>query len=110
VDLSRENTTLHFLERIDSFVFNRVSGFPGDGNCSFLDEHHLLREFLYLDTFRDQLRAFLHSYDLPTPLCDDDKAWFSFVSAYAGVIEDGALSSGKADNLKAIEEVTFMKR
>jgi len=109
VDLTRPNTTKHFLEKVDSFVLNNVSGLESDGRCSFLDEHHLFQEFSYLDSFREQLRSFLDRYALPTDLCDDDPAWTSFISAYAGVIEDGTLSCGTSNRLQAIQEVTFCK-
>jgi hypothetical protein len=49
-------------------------------------------------------RRYIH-----TDLCKDDDLWFSFIAAYAGVIEDGTLSMGKTDKLRAVEEVRFSK-
>jgi hypothetical protein len=102
VDLSHSKTTLEFLQRVDNFVLNTVAGFTGDGPWSCVDEGHLLRDFAYLDTFRNQLREVLGSYDLCTDLCDNDESWYAFLSAYAGVIEDGTLSSNadKSDPLQ----------
>jgi hypothetical protein len=111
VDLSKSNTTLEFLRRVDNFVTNTVAGFAGNGPWSFLDEHRLFREFVYLDNFRNQLKELLSSYSLPTDLCDQDDRWFAFLSAYGGVIEDGTLSSetSKSESLTAVEKVTFRK-
>jgi hypothetical protein len=66
-------------------------------------------EFVYLDSFRSQLRDVLAGYNLPSTLCDEDAEWFRFLTAYAGVIEDGELSAiGKpSQNLKAVEKVVF---
>ena len=109
VDLDRWNTTKQFLLAVDSYVRNTVAGFKSDESFHFKDQNDLLREFLYLDTFRQQLEHFLRSCGLPTRLCDDDAPWFTFLSAYAGVIEDGTLSATASDNLVAIEKVVFYK-
>lgn len=110
LELSKPGTTGHFLERIDKFIFNTVAGFAGGLPFSVVDEHRLFRDFIYFDTFRNQLRDLLQRYQLPTDLCDDDNRWFSIVSAYAGIIEAGALSiKDKNASLQAIEKVTFYK-
>jgi hypothetical protein len=76
-----------------------------------IDSHALFREFTYKDTFREQLQQFLESHSLPTNLCSDDEAWMAFLAAYAGVVEDGTLSTKVSGNnaLKAVSEVTFTK-
>lgn len=108
VDLSRPNTTLDFLRRIDEFIVSRVAGFVG-GKVDGGKEQMLTEDFLYLHGFRVDLRRFLMSHDLPTRLCDNDQEWYPFIAAYAGVIQDGALSAAKTDELKAVEKVTFTK-
>ena len=114
VDLHHRNTTIHFLEKIDSFVRNQVSGFESEDDRQYEDEQDVFLEFSSLDTFRRQLRQFLESHKLPTSLCDEDASWHRFISVYAGVIEGGTLSTGKLretelQKLKAIQEVTFTK-
>jgi len=110
VDLSGLDTTKQFLLPIDALVFNKISGFGGDPFYNPLTEDLLFRELIFLDTFRDQLKAFLMQYGLPTEICDNEDSWFSFVEAYAGIIEDGSLSIS-SDNtpLKAIKKVVFCK-
>lgn len=109
VDLDRWQTTRRFLLAVDSYVRNNVEGFEPDECFHFKNENDLLREFLYLDTFRKQLGNFLRSCDLPTRLCDEDASWFTFLAAYAGVIEDGTLSAKANDSLVAVERVVFYK-
>jgi len=46
---------------------------------------------------------------LPTDLCDDDWHWFAFLTAYAGVIEDGSLTCQGPGSLKIVNKVTFTK-
>lgn len=112
VDLTHSRTTLTFLKPVDDFIVNTVAGFEPDDSYQMLDSHRLFCDLIFLDTFRSQLRQFLQDHDhLPTELCDRDDWWFPFLSAYAGVIEDGALSSetAKNDGLRAIEKVVFSK-
>ena len=112
VDLTKPLTTRLFLKRIDDFVVSNVAGFTRDPNYSgVIESHRLFREFLYLDSFRNQLRELLRRYDLSTDLCDKDDAWFSFWSAYAGIVEDGAISckNDKQDELQAVSKVVFSK-
>jgi len=105
IDLTRTQTTMPFLERMDAWVFNSLHP---EGHGTPADENELLRELVYLDAFRNQFRVFLLSYDLPTGVCDDDKRWFSFLAAYAGVIEDGSLTCA-ANGLRMINKVVFSK-
>ncbi len=113
VNLTWPKTTKEFLERVDAFILKTVH--PYDENpgtvFSFIDEHHLFREFVYLDSFRYQLRELLERHNLPTTLCEDNSEWFTFLSAYAGVIEDGELSimGRKSPNLGAVKKVVFRK-
>lgn len=109
VDLTRDKMMRCFLEKIDRYVLNNVSGFQEDEEYSFKDEHELFRELLSFNAFRKELCEFLNVYSLPTSLCDDDASWFGFLSAYAGVIEDGTLSAQGPHTLKAIEQVVFAK-
>ena len=109
VDLTYKNTTTHFLQEVDRYVRNTVDGFQPDDDFTLPDEHALFREFLFLDTFRMQLRQFLDSHGLTTDLCDNDRWWFAFMSAYAGVIEDGTLSATGNRDLQAVQKVVFRK-
>jgi hypothetical protein len=110
VNLTQSATTSNLLERIDRFVLKNVAGFHDDGTFAVSDEESLKREFVFLDTFRQELRDFLNEYRLPVELSDADKHWFNFLAAYAGVIEDGELSAAKGKSaLRAIEKVTFSK-
>jgi len=110
VDLSRSRTTRAFLERVDRFVHNQLT--PGtDTKETFAEENSLFREFVYLDTFREELSRFLAARDLPTALCAEDKRWFTFLAAYAGVVEDGSLvcEDGGPNELRIVDKVTFTK-
>lgn len=111
VNLTRSGTTSHFLEQIEAYTISQnIYGLPApDGKFSFVDQHNLSKDLLYLSNFRDQLRAFLRSKKLSTRLCDRDKSWFAFLTAYAGVIEDGTLSIQGSNNLRVVDKVTFTK-
>ncbi len=111
VNLSKRNTTKDFLGRVDKFILKTVFPYEDDGTFSSIDEHHLVRDFVYLDTLRRELKGFLDCYDLPTRICDDDCLWFALVGAYANIIEDGELAiTGKGDDtLKAVDKVVFRK-
>jgi hypothetical protein len=106
IDLDRPRTTLAFLKRVDEFVGSVFAG----ANADIVLEHHVFREFVFMDTFRAQLQTFLTAYGLPTSVCDEDQRWHEFVTHYAGIIEDGSLScDGKNLPLKWVSEVVFMK-
>ena len=106
VDLTHPSTTLPFLERVDKFAADVLADKPNAA-----EQHQMLREFVFLDTFRQQLRQFLKSYDLPTAVCDEDPRWHEFLKQYAGIIEDGSLScQDKTGRLKLVREVIFTKR
>jgi hypothetical protein len=110
VTLSKPSATSAFLEQVDRFIQKNISGYQDDGTFTFMDELVLFREFVYLDTFRRELRSFLASHDLPTEICDDHKRWSGFLSAYADVIEGGELTiASKGNNLKAVQKVVFRK-
>jgi hypothetical protein len=105
VDLDNPRTTLPFLERADKYATSVLAG-----NQDMVEEHRMLREFVYLDTFRKQFKEFLQAYNLPTGICDQDLRWHEFLKHYAGVIEDGSLScQAKAHPLKLIKEVVFSR-
>lgn len=106
VDLDRPKTTLHFLARVDQFVAS-ILGLKDE---DLISKHYLFREFVFLDSFRSQLRELLSKYGLPMALCDDDDRWNAFIQHYAGIIEDGSLScDGKNLQLKLVRKVVFAK-
>ncbi len=105
VDLTFPRTTAPFLERVDKFAADVLADKP-----NVAEQHQMFREFVFLDTFRQQLRQFLKSYDLPTAVCDEDPRWHEFLKQYAGIIEDGSLScQGKTGGLRLVREVIFTK-
>jgi hypothetical protein len=105
VDLESPRTTLPFLEQVDGFAASVLAGTKDP-----LAEHRMLREFVFLNTFRQQFKQFLQIYGLPTEVCDDDSRWHEFLTHYAGVIEDGSLScKAKVNSLKLVSEVVFTK-
>jgi hypothetical protein len=106
VDLDRAKTTLPFLQRVDQFVASVFGGKDAD----IVLEHYVSREFVFLDSFRAQLKQLLSTYGLPTALCDEDDRWHEFIAHYAGIIEDGSLScDGKNLRLKWVRRVVFTK-
>lgn len=111
VDLSSPKATMDFLRRVDRWITNTVAYLTPSGPWEFFEEDHLCRDFIFLTTFRQQLRGFLKRYGLPLSLCDLDAQWYAFLAAYGGVIEDGALSAvpDKKNELGAVKEVTFTK-
>ena len=80
------------------------------GPEDFGASNRMVRDFVFLDTFRSQLREFFKTNGIRTDLTDDDPRWSEFVKHYAGVIEDGSLSF-HADNhgMKHVKQVTFIK-
>jgi len=105
IDLTKLGRTGPLLDRIDAYV-----GSVLEGGLDIVAENAMCRDFLFLDTFRQQLRATLSSFDLPTKLCDEDKFWSAFIAHYAGVIQDGSLScEGKTNRLKHVQKVIFDK-
>ena len=103
VDLTGRGTTEPFVQRVDHVVTNVLSG-PTTAN-TLAAEHALVQEFASFDTFRTHLGEFLERHTLPTTLRDHDNAWYPFLEAYAGVIEDGSLKCP----LDTIQGVTFTK-
>jgi hypothetical protein len=105
VDLSGTDTIMPFLSRVDGFV----DGYLADSQ-PLIDSHQMVREFFFLDTFRDQLREFFVAEGLPTDLTDDGDRWNEFVRNYAGVIEDGSLvCHARNHTLRHVKQVTFTK-
>lgn len=105
VDLHGRETIMPFLKRVDSYVNGYLIG-PED----FGESDRMTREFIFLDTFKAQLREFFHHYGVVTDLTDDESRWNEFVEHYAGVIEDGSLAL-RADTgqLTHVKQVTFIK-
>lgn len=105
VDLTHPKVTLPFLERVDSFVVGFLAG-----QTYTINEHRMMREFIFLDTFRGQFREFLEGYSLPSTVCDEDQHWHEFLKHYSGIIEDGSLScEDKTQRLKIVRKVIFSK-
>jgi hypothetical protein len=110
VDLESPTTTSGFLEALDRWVTNNVAHLVPSGPWSSGEEFALSEDFVYLETLRRQLQAFLESYELPTTICTDNNNWGRFIREYAGVIEDGTLAAvGRKGTLGAVEKVTFEK-
>lgn len=111
VDLDLPKTTSDFLKQVDLWVTNNIAYLVPSGPWKFIQEYYLFRDFIYLDTFRKQLRLFLTAYKLPKEICTNESKWFEFISAYAGVIEDGTLAceSKKNNELGAVQRVVFKK-
>jgi hypothetical protein len=106
VDLTGPGTTLPLLERVDRFAESVLIA----GRTDFVEEDRMFEEFLFLKTFRAQLRQLLKAYDLPVDICDQENRWHDFVKIYAGIIEDGSLSCrARRNSLKLIGSVTFSK-
>lgn len=105
IDLYHPKVTLPFLQRVDAYAESVLAG-----TTDFLGEHRMLREFVFLDTFRQQLKDLLKTYGLPTEVCDKNDYWQEFLKHYAGVIEDGSLScNANGQPLKLVKEVIFTK-
>jgi hypothetical protein len=105
VDLESPGTTLPFLKRVDNYVAGLLVA-----KEDLIEAHAMMREFVLLDTFKQQFRKLLQAFNLPTEICDDDKRWQQFLKHYAGVIEDGSLScEAKTQRLKLVKEVIFGK-
>lgn len=104
VDLAGRDTTLPFLKMVDKYVEKALA------DTEFGTQHRMFREFCSLDSFRELLKQFLQSRDLPTQVCDDDDRWNEFLAAYANVIADGSLTcNSQPEDLKLISGVTFTK-
>lgn len=105
VDLHGKDTLNPFLQQLDVFV----NGFLV-GPEHFAESYRMVRELILLETFRAQLREFLHNSGIRHELTDDDERWAEFVTHYAGVIEDGSLSIRDPNHgLKHVRQVTFLK-
>jgi hypothetical protein len=106
-----KNTTMALLEKVDRIFINRTTPGSPETGLTIVAEHHLFREFVYLETFRKELSQFLTAYGLRTSLCDEDVCWFAFLAAYEGVIEDGSLTceSKNSAKLRVVEKITFTK-
>ena len=109
VNLSKPKTTTSFLTKVDTYVFDKLNS--RETKETLCHEDQILREFIYLETFRAELRQFMAACALPTALCDEDPRWYAFLVAYAGVIEDGSLALvGKGlTKLRLVKKVTFTK-
>jgi hypothetical protein len=105
VDLHGKGTITPFLQQVDAYVHGVLVG-PEDFGAS----DRMVREFLFFDTFRSQLRDFFQTKGIRADLTERDDRWNEFVTQYAGVIEDGSLSILATDHgLTHVKEVTFLK-
>lgn len=109
-DLASQQTTGDFLDKVDRWVSNTVAYLQPRGTWSVVEEHRLFQDFIFLDTIRQQLKAFLKSRNLPIQICEEQERWYDFLNAYGGVIEDGTLAlKAKSSPLSAVKQVTFKK-
>ena len=103
VNLSHDRTTHEFLELVDGYVASVLAG-----SKDIRLENRMLRDFVHLNTFRQQLATFLNDKGLPRALCDEDSRWHEFLKHYAGVIDDGSLFC-EGHGLKFVERLVFTK-
>lgn len=109
VHLSIPRTTMPLLSKIDAYISDKLR--VGDTQEVLQAERDLFREFINLETFREELSQFMAAQGVPTEVCDESLRWHAFLVAYAGVIEDGSLAceNEKRGKLKIVESVTFTK-
>lgn len=108
IDLTHSDTTNRFLQELDQWVTNTVAQLEPSGTWTSENQWRLFDEFLYLATFRSELKSFLLKHNLPTDVCDHAPGWHRFIEHYASVVKDGSLSAIKGPNsLRAIQKVTF---
>ena len=103
LDSSRNRGARRLLQEVDGFVAEYL-----ELGCIPFPEPTIFKELLFIGSFRQELRAFLASLELPTDLCDEDAWWFTFVEAYAGVIEDGSLVC-QGEGFRYITKLVFTK-
>ncbi|MBI2955986.1 MAG: hypothetical protein HYY26_01605 [Acidobacteria bacterium] len=103
LDSSRNRGARRLLQQVDAFVAEYLQ----HGYIPF-PEPAIFKELLFIGSFRRELRAFLASLGLPTDLCDEHAHWFTFLEAYAGVIEDGSLVC-KGEGFRHITKLVFTK-
>ena len=100
VTLTRPGTTWPFLRRIDEYLENNLGPSPS------LTDGGLFQELAFLETFQSQLRQFFVTHNLATALTDDDSKWQTFLTYYAGVIEDGSIAcGGNSTRLRHVDRV-----
>jgi hypothetical protein len=104
VELHGQDTIAPFLRQIDAYVDGVLVGHE-----DFAATDRIVRDFALLDTFRSELRGFLHDNGIRREFTENDALWHEFVKHYAGVIEDGSLSFREPNGLKHVKEVTFVK-
>ena len=98
------------METIERWATNNIAYLTPSGPWTFKEEWNLFKDFIYMNTFRHQLRVFLAAYKLPTDITSVDMQWYRFLQEYAGVIEDGTLSAkSKTKQLSAVQVVTFTR-
>ena len=103
LDSSQNRGARRLLQEVDAFVaeYLELDRIP-------FPEPTIFKELLFIGSFRQELRAFLASFELPTELCDEDTRWFTFIETYAGVIEDGSLVC-EGEGFHHITKLVFTK-
>src|SRR5206468_1312492 len=97
--------TQPFLAQVDAFAERVLSG-----KTNAVEDHRMFRQFVFLDTFRDQFKQFLSSFELPSAVCEENERWHTFLEHYAGVVEDGSLACrAPTQRLKLVSEVIITK-
>jgi len=102
VNLSWNPGVRKLLKDVDDFVgeFRKYGNVPSPAP--------IFRELALVGSFRKELRECLASEKLPTKLCDEDRQWFAFIQAYAGVIDEGELVCDGA-GFPNIQRLVFTK-
>jgi hypothetical protein len=80
-------TVQNFVTRVDEYLGRVLPGKPGIPP----NDIHLFQTLLNLDGFRHELCGFLCQHSISTPF-HNDANWASFLSLYARVVEDCALT------------------
>jgi hypothetical protein len=103
IDLKYANWVLPFLKPLDEYLvshhYRKHHFTPGP-------EFEALEQLLLLQSFRSQLKKTLKGYGLPHTICTNPKRWYSFIQAYANVVNDGNLMYS-GDKLELVEKITF---
>jgi len=96
------STARNFISSVDAL-------FSASPNIT-QEENDRLGQLLYLESFRNQLRALLLSEGLSDRICESAE-WLNFLDCYSRVIEDCPLVyQNRGDSATAVEQMIFEKR
>jgi hypothetical protein len=114
VDLDRNKGADDFIKKIDGFVeeeLNRTKDRLSFKSPTTFSDIDVWKEMCFIGSLRADLKKFFEHFGLQTTLCDDDEKWIKFVVAYAGVIEDGALTLSVSSKtpLNCVDGLVFRK-